>query len=90
MIGTLKFVDDRLDQERRAAELERGVEAALAVTRDRDPDVARERDDEAGLRRGVDVDDHHRVRALAADVLGGPERLLLLVGLHERAACRCR
>ena len=77
---------DRLDEQRRAAELQRRVEAVLAVTRDRDPGVARERDDETGLRRGLDVDDHHRVGPLALDVLGGSERLRLLLVLDERAA----
>ena len=37
VIGTLKFVGQRLDEQRRAAELERGVQPALAVTRDRRP-----------------------------------------------------
>ncbi len=83
MIGTLKFVDNVSISSDGAAELEGGVEAALPVTRDRHPQVAWEGDDEARLRRGVDVDDHHGVGALAADLVGRAERLLLLVGLHE-------
>ena len=83
MIGTLKFVDSVSISSDGAAEREGGVEAALAVTGDRHPQVARERDDEARLRRGIDVDDHHHVGALAADLVGRAERLLLLVGLHE-------
>ena len=35
--------------------------------------------------RGLDVHDHHRVGPLPADVLGGAERLRLLLGLHEGA-----
>ena len=76
----------RLDHEFGSAVADGRVDAAFAVAGNRDPEVARERDDEAFLEIGVDVHDHDRVGSFTADLRLGTERALLLLVGDEVAA----
>jgi hypothetical protein len=77
--GLLDRVDHTL-----GSVVERGIDLRLADRRDVDPEVAWERDEEPGLRVGIDVGDHDRVGTLTARIVRFPEVRRILLILDER------